>query len=156
MSQNPLSLPLGDLSGSSKSYKNIRWLKIDRFVIVHTASCLCFVHDNQELIDPFQTYSIFLDKDHTKHASKKVILDILLFQIYTSIYGKLAPGTYSHYEFCCSFPQNSRTLHLHARICMKFETRVHKIVLDPQPNFHKDLCKDACARGENARTCDAI
>ena len=39
---------------------------------------------------------------------------------------------------------------------MKFETYVHKIVLDHQPNFHKDPCKDARARGENARTCDAL
>ena len=35
---------------------------------------------------------------------------------------------------------------------MKFETYVHKIVLDHQPNFHKDPCKDARARGVNART----
>ena len=33
---------------------------------------------------------------------------------------------------------------------MKFETYVHKIVIDHQPNFHKDPCKDAHARGENA------
>ena len=39
---------------------------------------------------------------------------------------------------------------------MKFKTYVHKIVLDHQPNFHKDPCKDARARGENARTCDAL
>ena len=32
---------------------------------------------------------------------------------------------------------------------MKFETYVHKIVLDHQPNFHKDPCKDAHARDEN-------
>ena len=38
-----------------------------------------------------------------------------------------------------------------ARIFMKFETYVHKIVTD-----HKDPCKDANARGENARTCDAL
>ena len=43
-----------------------------------------------------------------------------------------------------------------ARIFMKFETYVHKIVLNHQPNFHKDPCKDARARGENARTCDAL
>ena len=35
---------------------------------------------------------------------------------------------------------------------MKFETYVYKIVLDHQPNFHKDPCKDARARGVNART----
>ena len=32
-----------------------------------------------------------------------------------------------------------------ARIFMKFQTYVHKIVVDHQPNFHKDLCKDARA-----------
>ena len=26
-------------------------------------------------------------------------------------YGKLASGAESHYEICCSFPQNVRTLH---------------------------------------------
>ena len=35
---------------------------------------------------------------------------------------------------------------------MKFETYVYKIVLDHQPKFHKDPCKDAHARGVNART----
>ena len=45
---------------------------------------------------------------------------------------------------------------MEAQIFMKFETYVHKIVLDHQPNFHKDPCKDARARGENKRTCDAI
>ena len=39
---------------------------------------------------------------------------------------------------------------------MKFETYVHKIVLDHQPNFHKDPCKDARARDENMHTCDAL
>ena len=39
-----------------------------------------------------------------------------------------------------------------AQIFMKFETYVYKIVLDHQPNFHKDPCKDARARGINART----
>ena len=39
---------------------------------------------------------------------------------------------------------------------MKFEAYVHKIVLDHQPNFHKDPCKDAHARGENERTCDDL
>ena len=39
---------------------------------------------------------------------------------------------------------------------MTFETYVHTIVLDHQPNFHKDPCKDARARGENVRTCDAL
>ena len=34
---------------------------------------------------------------------------------------------------------------------MKFETYVHKIVIDHQPNFHKDPCKAACTRGVNAR-----
>ena len=43
-----------------------------------------------------------------------------------------------------------------ARIFMKFETYVHKIILDHQLTFHKDPCKDARARGENARTCDAL
>ena len=33
---------------------------------------------------------------------------------------------------------------------MKFETHAHKIVVKHQPNFHKDLCKDARARGVNA------
>ena len=28
------------------------------------------------------------------------------------------------------------------------ELMIHKIVLDHQPNFHKDPCKDARARGE--------
>ena len=45
---------------------------------------------------------------------------------------------------------------MEAQIFMKFETYAHKIVPDHQPNFYKDLCKDACARGENARTCDAL
>jgi len=45
---------------------------------------------------------------------------------------------------------------MEAPIFMKFETYVHKIVLDHQPNFYKDPCKDARARGENARTCDAF
>ena len=39
-----------------------------------------------------------------------------------------------------------------AQIFMKFETYVYKIVVDHQPNFHKDPCKDARARGVNART----
>ena len=39
---------------------------------------------------------------------------------------------------------------------MKFETYAHKIVPDHQLNFHKDPCKDARTRGENARTCDAL
>ena len=34
---------------------------------------------------------------------------------------------------------------------MKFETYVHKIILDYQLNFHKVPCKDARARGVNAR-----
>ena len=41
---------------------------------------------------------------------------------------------------------------MEARIFMKFETYVHKIILDHQLNFHKDPCKDARARGVNART----
>ena len=41
---------------------------------------------------------------------------------------------------------------MEARIFMKFETYVHKIVLEHQPNFHKDPCKDALAQGENVRT----
>ena len=45
---------------------------------------------------------------------------------------------------------------MEARIFMKFETYVHKIVLDHQPNFHKDACKDARAQDENAHTCDAL
>ena len=45
---------------------------------------------------------------------------------------------------------------MEARIFMKFETYVHKIVLDHQPNFHKDPCKDARARGENVCTCEAL
>ena len=43
---------------------------------------------------------------------------------------------------------------MEAWIFMKFEIYVHKIVFDHQPNFQKDLCKDARAQGENARTCD--
>ena len=43
-----------------------------------------------------------------------------------------------------------------AHIFMKFETYVYKIVLDHQPNFYKDPCKDACTQGKNARTCDAL
>ena len=43
-----------------------------------------------------------------------------------------------------------------ARIFMKFETYIPKIVLNHQPNFHKDPCKDAQTRGENVRTCDAL
>ena len=34
---------------------------------------------------------------------------------------------------------------------MKFETYAHKIVVYNLPNFHKDPCKDACARGVNTR-----
>ena len=37
---------------------------------------------------------------------------------------------------------------MEARIFMKFENYVQNIVLDHQPNFHKDPCKDARARGE--------
>ena len=39
---------------------------------------------------------------------------------------------------------------------MKFKTYAHKIVPDHQPNFHKDLCKDARARGINTRTRDEM
>ena len=39
---------------------------------------------------------------------------------------------------------------------MKFETYVYKIVLNHQPKFHKDPCKDAHARGVNARTRDEM
>ena len=45
---------------------------------------------------------------------------------------------------------------MEAWIFMKFETYVHKIVLNHHPNFHKDPCKDARARGKNARTRDAL
>ena len=38
---------------------------------------------------------------------------------------------------------------MEARIFMKFKTCVRKIVVDHQPNFHKDPCKDARGRGEN-------
>ena len=31
-----------------------------------------------------------------------------------------------------------------------------KSVLDHQPNFHKDPCKNARTQGENGRTCDAL
>ena len=41
---------------------------------------------------------------------------------------------------------------MEAQIFMKFETYVYKIVLDHQPNFYKDPCKDARARGVNVRT----
>ena len=37
---------------------------------------------------------------------------------------------------------------MEARSFMKFETYVHKIVLDHQPNFHKVPCKDARALGK--------
>ena len=43
-----------------------------------------------------------------------------------------------------------------AQMFIKFETYVHKIVLDHQPNFHKDPCKDARARGVNARIRDEM
>ena len=39
---------------------------------------------------------------------------------------------------------------------MKFETYAHKIVIYHQPNFQKDPCKDAHARGVNARTRDEM
>ena len=39
---------------------------------------------------------------------------------------------------------------------MKFETYVHKIELNHQPNFHKGPCTDVRARGENAHTSDAL
>ena len=39
---------------------------------------------------------------------------------------------------------------------MKFETYIHKIILDHQLNFYKDPCKDARTGGENARTCDPL
>ena len=45
---------------------------------------------------------------------------------------------------------------MEAQIFMKFETFVHKIVIDHQPNFHKDPFKDASAQCENACTCDAL
>ena len=45
---------------------------------------------------------------------------------------------------------------MEARIFMKFETYVHKIILDHQLNFYIDPCKDARAGGEIARTCDAL
>ena len=39
---------------------------------------------------------------------------------------------------------------------MKFETYAHNIVPDHQLNFHKDMCKDAWARGVNAHTRDEM
>ena len=40
-------------------------------------------------------------------------------------YGKLASGTESHYEICCSFPQNVRTLHaLESSIFIRFLFRL--------------------------------
>ena len=39
---------------------------------------------------------------------------------------------------------------------MKFETYVYKIVIDHQPNFYKDPCKDASAPVLNARTRDEM
>ena len=45
---------------------------------------------------------------------------------------------------------------MEARIFMQFETYVHKLVFDHQPNFHKDPCEDARARGKNVHTCDAL
>ena len=35
---------------------------------------------------------------------------------------------------------------MEARIFMKFVTYIHKIEIDHQPNFHKDVCKDVRAR----------
>ena len=37
-----------------------------------------------------------------------------------------------------------------ALIVIKFETYARMFVFDDQPNFHKDPCKDALARNENA------
>ena len=45
---------------------------------------------------------------------------------------------------------------MEARILMKFKTYVHKILVDQQPNFHMDQCKDAHAKGENTCTYDAL
>ena len=45
---------------------------------------------------------------------------------------------------------------MEARVFMKFETYVYTIVLHHQPNFHKDPRKESRARGENARTHDAL
>ena len=66
-----------------------------------------------------------------------------------------------HFYICYRLPHLtlSRGGHIssmEARIFMKYETYVHKIIIDQQLNFHKDLCKDARARDENARTCDAL
>ena len=38
----------------------------------------------------------------------------------------------------------------------KIQKLVHKIVIDHQPNFHKDPFKDAHARSKNARTYNAL
>ena len=38
----------------------------------------------------------------------------------------------------------------------EIETYAHKIVIDHQPNFYKDPCKDAHARGVNALTRDEM
>ena len=88
----------------------------------------------------------FIPTPHVK------LLDILLIfrQHAASIYG----------FFCQSVPlvsvskKNSKCniSWTENQIFMKFETYVYKIVLAHQPNFHKDPCKDARARGVNART----
>ena len=46
---------------------------------------------------------------HTQSATFQPL--ILPTGLVGHIYGKLPLGAESHYEFCCSFPQNARTLH---------------------------------------------
>ena len=48
----------------------------------------------------------------------------------------------------------SLTFNFSIQIFMKFETFVHKII--PPTKFYKDPRKVVRARGENARTCDAL
>ena len=43
---------------------------------------------------------------------------------------------------------------MEAWIFLKFETEVHKIVIDYQNNFYKDRCIDALARAISAGTRD--
>ena len=51
---------------------------------------------------------------------------ILLGQFqHVHTYGKLASGVESHYEICCSFPQNVRSLHtLESSIFIRFLFRL--------------------------------
>ena len=74
-----------------------------------------------------------------------------------TIFRQHAASIYGFVRQLVSFVSSKKNLKCNisltgAQIFMKFETYVYKIVLDHQPNFHKDPCKDARARGVNART----